>query len=129
MGLDPGARLICARDFESSELVAIDPVTNDGDQEEDGLSVLLGEIATQMVAYDSSGDVRGALGYLIQQLDLMEITFGLMDSRLLSRLESYRTAYQQQVLQKAMDAFTKGGNKRAINLLYEAPGLLGAENE
>jgi hypothetical protein len=116
-------------EFESSEPASVDPMTNDSSQEEDGQSVLIDEITKRLDAYDASGDVNGALGYLIQQMDLMEITFGQKDSGLLDRLESYRTAYQQQVLQEAMDAFAQDGYKSAVKLLYEAQGLLGTENE
>ena len=116
-------------DFESSEPAVVEPVTDDVDQEEDGLSVLVGEITTQLDSYDASGDGKAALGYLIQQLDLMEITFSQRDPDLTARLESYRASYQQQVLQEAMDAFAQSGYENAISILYDAQGLLGAENE
>lgn len=115
---------------ESLESTPIDISAEEpADQAEEDLQAQVVEILKQLDSYDASGDVKGALGYLIQQLDLMEITFGLNDSGLLDRLESYRTSYQQQVLQEAMDAFTQNGYVSAVNILYEAQSLLGTESE
>lgn len=94
------------------------------------------QIRTQVAAveeklseFDMIGDIVGALDYLNEQMELLEITFDASDEGLEQLRDGYREQYLQQALAKAKDVYEAEGYEAAIHLLNTAQAQLGPDNE
>ncbi|MDO4543536.1 MAG: NPCBM/NEW2 domain-containing protein [Clostridia bacterium] len=93
------------------------------------LDVKIQAINDTLDEYIASGNYEGATAYIIEQLDLLKVSYSNGDfSELEQRKTSCMNEYRQRALLQATQAYENEGYQSALDVLYHARTILGGDD-